>query len=435
MKKSKEQNFNYSIFFALILLSIVPTIYQTVRVYLISSIPNVDGLSISGHIEWFDLINETIQAFLIIPLYYLMNKFLNDKELFKKRVSQVGLIIFLLYGIFALIINIYSSNMVNTMVYEIETKKDVLNYIRLENIAFMIGILFSYTSVLLVILNKSKYIYCTLIIKTVLTILGDLYFIPTFGVNGVAFTNIVINLGLVIVSAIILKKENLLTIKISFTNDYIWLMDWVKTGCLSGMQVFIDNIVYALMICKMVNEVSEQGNYWVANNFIWGYLLVPILALGEIIKKDCKENCKSNVKIYIKITLVVVAIWVITIPLYNIVFKYMMNIKNTTTLYKLVLMLLPFYIVYSLGSIISNIFYGRGKMNYLLINSIIVNFIYYGILYVLFKNNIFTPTLTSIALMFGFGMVVNFIINIVLYKTKYQRYLKAQTNIIDESIS
>lgn len=325
--------------------------------------------------------------------------------------------------------------MVNTMVYEIETKKDVLNYIRLENIAFMIGILFSYTSVLLVILNKSKYIYCTLIIKTVLTILGDLYFIPTFGVNGVAFTNIVINLGLVIVSAIILKKENLLTIKISFTNDYIWLMDWVKTGCLSGMQVFIDNIVYALMICKMVNEVSEQGNYWVANNFIWGYLLVPILALGEIIKKDCKENCKSNVKIYIKITLVVVAIWVITIPLYNIVFKYMMNIKNTTTLYKLVLMLLPFYIVYSLGSIISNIFYGRGKMNYLLINSIIVNFIYYGILYVLFKNNIFTPTLTSIALMFGFGMVVNFIINIVLYKTKYQRYLKAQTNIIDESIS
>lgn len=85
MKKSKEQNFNYSIFFALILLSIVPTIYQTVRVHLISSIPNVDGLSISGHIEWFDLINETIQAFLIIPLYYLMNKFLNDKELFKKK--------------------------------------------------------------------------------------------------------------------------------------------------------------------------------------------------------------------------------------------------------------------------------------------------------------------------------------------------------------
>ena len=74
-------------------------------------------------------------------------------------------------------------------------------------------------------------------------------------------------------------------------------------------------------------------------------------------------------------------------------------------------------------------------MNYLLINSIIVNFIYYGILYILFKNNIFTPTLTSIALMFGCGMVVNFIINIVLYKTKYQRYLEVQTNSIEEPIN
>jgi len=42
----------------------------------------------------------------------------------------------------------------------------------------------------------------------------------------------------------------------------------VQIGVFSGLQVFIDNIIYALMVVKMVNMVNEQGNYWVANNFI-----------------------------------------------------------------------------------------------------------------------------------------------------------------------
>lgn len=30
------------------------------------------------------------------------------------------------------------------------------------------------------------------------------------------------------------------------------------------------------MISRMVNVVGEQGTYWVANNFIWSWLLLPI---------------------------------------------------------------------------------------------------------------------------------------------------------------
>lgn len=44
------------------------------------------------------------------------------------------------------------------------------------------------------------------------------------------------------------------------------------------------------MICKMVNMVAEQGNYWIANNFIWGWLLIPITALSEVIRRDCKDG-------------------------------------------------------------------------------------------------------------------------------------------------
>ena len=52
-----------------------------------------------------------------------------------------------------------------------------------------------------------------------------------------------------------------------------------------------------VMIVRMVNVVSEQGTYWVANNFIWGWLLLPIVRLGELIKQEIatdKAALKNN---------------------------------------------------------------------------------------------------------------------------------------------
>lgn len=63
-------------------------------------------------------------------------------------------------------------------------------------------------------------------------------------------------------------------------------------GFFSGVQIFLDNFICAVMICKMVNAVSESGNYWVANNFIWGWLLVPVICVAEIIKKNSFEKIK-----------------------------------------------------------------------------------------------------------------------------------------------
>lgn len=53
----------------------------------------------------------------------------------------------------------------------------------------------------------------------------------------------------------------------------------------------------------MVNEVAGQGNYWVANNIIWGLMLIPISALAEIIKKDCKDKLTAKKMIYYNLKL------------------------------------------------------------------------------------------------------------------------------------
>ena len=69
------------------------------------------------------------------------------------------------------------------------------------------------------------------------------------------------------------------------------------------------------MVCKMVNMVAEQGNYWIANNFIWGWLLIPITALADAIRSDCKDGYKELHKFnYYFVAAASMVLWAVTIP-------------------------------------------------------------------------------------------------------------------------
>jgi hypothetical protein len=69
------------------------------------------------------------------------------------------------------------------------------------------------------------------------------------------------------------------------------------------------------MIVRMVNVVGEQGTFWVANNFIWGWLLLPVLQLGELIKSDVGEEGIDAVKnkslSYFSLTTLFIIVWAI----------------------------------------------------------------------------------------------------------------------------
>lgn len=93
MKERFKQlrSFNWRLFAALCALALIPAIYQTVRTFIISSNSQSGVFDIIGQMEWFDLINETLQAFLIIPLYSILNKiFKNDSENFAKHTFKTG---------------------------------------------------------------------------------------------------------------------------------------------------------------------------------------------------------------------------------------------------------------------------------------------------------------------------------------------------------
>lgn len=89
------------------------------------------------------------------------------------------------------------------------------------------------------------------------------------------------------------------------------------------------------------------------------------------------------------------------------------HLQNSGEIFKIVLKLSPFYIAYIGFSIIDNIFIGLGKTYYNLINSLIINIVYYVIFFALYLTKTITFNMNTIIFMFGFGMVFHFIIALV----------------------
>ncbi len=416
MKEKMKQlkDFNWRLFLALCALALIPAVYQTVKTFIISANSQPDAFDVIGQMEWFDLINETLQAFLIVPLYSILNKILqNDKGNFSNNVFKTGVISFSVYTLFSLCVLIYSVVLIRPMNGS-EINIAVTNrYLQLETVAFMIGIIVSFVNVVFVVVGKAENVYLFLIAKTALSLISDFILIPNFGVYGIAVSNISVNLFLAIFSLCLLYKQGYIKFCKFRKSDISVIKAWCKIGVFSGVQQFIDNLIYAVMICKMVNLVAEQGNYWIANNFIWGWLLIPVTALSEIVKRDCKDGYNNLKQFnYYFVTSIAILLWAITIPLWEPFYGYAENLSNANEVFSITLKLAPFYIAYAGSVIVDSMFIGLGKTAYNMINSLIINFVYYGIFYILYLTDALTFNLNVIILMFGFGNVVHWFVSL-----------------------
>ena len=436
-KFKQLKSFNWRLFIALCALALIPAIYQTVKTFIISSNNQSAVFDIIGQMEWFDLINETLQAFLIIPLYSILNKILkNDAENFAKHAFKTGLLTFVIYTLFSIGVLIYGVVLIKAMNPSEIDVATVNAYLQLETVAFMIGITVSFINVVFVVVGKEKNVYIFLAINTVLSLIADFTLIPNLSVYGVAVSNIIVNAILAVSSFILLYKQKYIRFCWFHKSDLPVLKEWCKIGVFSGVQQFIDNLIYAVMICKMVNMVAEQGNYWIANNFIWGWLLIPITALAEVIRRDCKDGyLKLNQFNYFFIAAATVAVWAISIPLWTPFYRYAENLQNASEIFSITIKLAPFFIAYAGCAIIDNIFIGLGKTLYNAINSLIINLVYYGIFYILYKTGVLTFSMNVIILMFGFGMVVHLAISLIEEKLFLRRIeLKKLMDVKEENI-
>ncbi len=423
---------DHRLFVALLFMGLCPTLYTTLRVFFLGQLPGEWSYSIAGQLSWINLIYEVINEAIILPLYFFMGGVLDDKKEFAGRIRSGLLVSFGVYAICSLCVAIFIKPLLQFMAVSTDILAESADYIRIECVANVFGILYSFLLVSLVSIGKSRLVYIMTGAKLILSIALDTLLVSNLpvsmklGVNGIGVSNCVSNLILFVVAFALIQNSGyplLSKEKLSFT----WMKDFLKVGGVSGLESFVRNLAYMLMVSRMVNMVGEQGTYWVANNFIWGWLLLPVNQLAELIKQETAKDeraVKENTPGYFLITTITCLLWFVLLPVYKPFMSRVLGFDDVDKLFKLVLVLLGFYVLYAYQNVFDATFYGRGKTQYMLYESVVTNSIYYGIFFVLYLTGSWTPTLIGIALMFGGGNAFDSVVSWLAYRhfRKAERY-------------
>ncbi len=426
MKKvlSSLKNINGRLFLALLVMGLCPTLYTTLRTFFLGQLPGDWAYSIAGQLSWVNLLYEVINEAIVLPLYFFLGKAVADKDEYTNRVRSGLLVSLGIYTVCSVLVMTFVHPLLSFMAVSQDIISESASYIRIECIANIFGILYSFICVALITIGKDKLVYAITAAKLLLSLILDTLLVSSLpvslkcGVNGIGISNIISNLILFVVAAVLISRCGYHIFerkKLSFA----WMKDFLRVGSISGLESFVRNIAYMLMVSRMVNMVGEQGTYWVANNFIWGWMLLPVTQLGELIKQETakdKDAVRNNTPGYFAITAMTCILWVLLIPAYKPFMQYVLGYSDVDKLFELVMVLFTFYVLYAFQNVFDATFYGRGKTTYMLFESVVTNSIYYGAFFILYLCGVWTPSLMGIALMFGFGNAFDSVVSYLAYR-------------------
>lgn len=399
LKKMTKKDFK--LYGLLILYALLPSVYLLIRMQIVA-VNGVD-INIMGQIEWFDLIDEVLVTALTVPLYFLLKP---DKgKIASEKNCAAFLVSFAVYTAFTIIVMLKIGSIAKFM-----NAENAVQYLFMQALSMLAGFVGTFMVMIFTLNDDDKLVRRLLVSRLCLQVVADWIFISSFNDVGAAYAEIAVNVVIGLIAVLSAYSKGYLKFAMPGKD---FLKDWCKIGAFAGIQIFLDNFIYAVMVCKMVNAVSESGNYWVANNFIWGWLLVPVTCLVEVIKKN--DKIRLTMKNCWRYLIMIFAVWLITMPRWKSFISGPMA-SDGNVIMKIVLPLVPFYITYMISAVIDGWFVSHGRTIYNAINSLIVNVGYYGIIYLAFKRGMFAENMMFIIGMFGCGMLVHMAASILMYK-------------------
>jgi Na+-driven multidrug efflux pump len=240
------------------------------------------------------------------------------------------------------------------------------------------------------------------------------------GVLGVAWAEITSGSCLFITTLFLLRR--IIFDKVRNLFSFFTLKDWkvyLSVGGWSGLDSLVRNVAYFFMIVRLLNLLGESsiGGYYLAMHILWSFLLVPILALAEsarVLIANHSEDIFRVRRIFYSSLLIggiIVIIWLVLLPFWGD-FAGLLNSNSEIVEYSkkaMVIIIVP-YILLALNTVTDSIFYGIGKTQYQAYQAIITNGSVYVVAFVLYLTGVWSPTFTSILVLFGIGIVVDSIL-------------------------
>ena len=199
LKKSLH-HINWKLYFALLVMGICPTVWTTVRTFFVGQLPGEWSYSIAGQLSWVNLLYEIASEAIILPLFFFIGKAVEDRREFENRLRTGLILSFGVYAVLSAGILIFAEPLLSAMAADSEILAESAAYIRIESVANVFGILFSFVCVALVSLGRSRLVYLLTGIKLALCLVCDTFLVSTLpvslnlGVNGIGYSNIIVNI-------------------------------------------------------------------------------------------------------------------------------------------------------------------------------------------------------------------------------------------------
>lgn len=414
---------NYKLLLFLLLGSLIPLLYSTFRIYWIGQIDAGAAFSIAAQLAWVSLLYEVLNEALLLPLAFILGQVIRDKAEWRRRIAATLSLFAAAYLGATLLFLLCAPEAVKFMRQSPELQAQTVQYIRLEAVAILFSSLFSYCQLILILQNHQKFLYLLLLLHSGLILILDsvlvssLSFSLQLGLTGVALCNLAVHLILACISFAVIYAQGVRFAQIKLRNAS-WMKGYCQKAAISGMESFIRNAVFAAVILKMINMAESSGDFWLMNQFIWGWLLLPVLAVAQLAKQDAAVHqalSAAKVRAYLLLITGVIAVWLLTMPWWEAFMHHAMGIGHARQIAQMAVWMSGCYALFAWNSVLDQYFYGIGRIDLILFQTLAVNALFYGAVYILYGVGLITLSLQNILLIFGLSLILDSILTFAQY--------------------
>ena len=415
----------WKLYFTLCLRALIPSIYSTVRLHLLGSLPSDSGVNIASQVAWLSLAFEVLQELLIMPLYFILGSTITNQVETRNKVKTGLLLMVSVFALTSSTLYVAAPTLVKAMAQSPGLLEVTTDYIRVEIFGFFVQSVNDFLIIPVQLMKLNKVLLISLLLKMILTIsldivlLSPLSFSFKLGVQGVAYSSLVTNIATFLLLLILLQCHLPLHLLTWRTCTFTWLRTWTRLGLFSGLDSLVRNLTYSIVILRSMNLLEEAGTYWTTTTFIWSYLLLPFLPLSEVLRVKVSTSSKDQPHFavlapYLLLALVIALLWLVSIPGWRFVFASVLQVPKPEENMNLLLLLLPFYIAFMFGHLLTSVLYALGKTNLIALKSVIGN-IAIGSIFALTVTDLLSFNLTNISLIFGSGLLLGSITSFAIY--------------------
>ncbi len=421
------KTWDWRLFLFILLFLGLPNIYQLYRVYLIGNeLPDTGSLAIVSQWQFVGLVVEVFQEATVLAIFFFLgSQIRSGSSVQLDRAKSVLSFIFVASLAFSLGVFVFRDAFITLINTSTDIQDQTREFLAISVFSIPFTLLSAATVVLFEALRLRTLVFIMAIANILLKYILDTLFFGGYsfslnaGVAGVGWATLLASLGLFLIGLALLFRTRraeigpgtLLSLP-TFTD----MREYLRVGLGSGVDSLVRNVAFFFMIIRIINAIGgeEIGGFWLANQIIWSFMLVPVLALSDS-AKAMVANVSSDISKVRKlwhtsmlITTAIALIWIILFPAFPSFAGFLSGDQESVgwAVTAFGILFVP-YVLFSFNTVMDSVFYGIGQTRYMAYQSILTNGTVYFAAFLLYLSGIWNPSFEGVVTLFALGILVD----------------------------